>query len=560
MGLMDKVKAFFDKDPQNRELSSSVVTHDRLDDGYLDDIRERSTTFQAVIDNAPNVAVGEPPPQCPHCGHTDKVWWEVEEDAVVCKSCRRDIAMPEGPYSLWGDLVSDLWRSHFTHDEPKIKPSPEVKPSHELHRRVMSTVTTRDEFLDTRSMTRLDDVESAFAAMGTAVKVKDSIRSGALAEHARRAEQMAQAEQQIEQTERTLEDFRDRWDNNQLSDEDKQRLRELADEHNKASQTLATVQAEAQANPITQDVLDEIEAAVSFGQEQAEAMENLMNMAAPGVGEGGGSRIDPDQMFSLAERFKENDILQKVSELLGRLERDMRYRRANRTIGGFEEIVDIEIGDNIAHLLPMEYAKLMDPDLEIAFEKNFVDKSLLQFEIRGNEPEGKGPVVLCVDGSGSMHGERNEWARAVALAVVNIAHKERRDAAVIEFSSAGSQKSWFFPGRQELNIDDIIDCASHFYGGGTDICPAVREARKIMESVPEFKKADLCLITDGEDYYGDDDEAEKAKLLTAGVRIHGVAISEGLGYLKQMCENVTLVTDLSEPNNEATAALAENIT
>lgn len=560
MALMDRVKAFFEKDPQNRELSNSVVTHDRLDDGYLGDIRERSTSFNAVIDNAPNVALGDPPPQCPHCGHDDKPWWKVDDGEVVCKSCEDTIAMPEGPYSLWGDLVSDVWRAHFTHDEPKVKPQTQIKPSHELHRRTMSTVLSRDEFLDTRSMTRLDDVESTFAAMGTSLKLKDSIAEGALSEHARRAEKMAQAEQEIEQSERRLEDFRQQWEDGTLTDEQKQQLADLADQHNQASQDMADAQADAQANPITQDVLEEIEAAVQYGQEQAEAMEDLINMAAPGVSGGPGSYIDPDKLFGLAERFKENEILQKVSELLGRLEREMRYRRANRVQGGFEEIVDIEIGNNLAHLLPMEYAKLMDPDLEIVFEKDFIERSLLQFDIRGNEPEGKGPVVMCVDGSGSMNGERNEWARAVALAIVNIAHKERRDAAVIEFGSAHQQKTWFFPAKQDLEVEKVIDCAAHFFGGGTDICPAVREARKVMESVAEFKKADLCIITDGEDAYGKDDEEEKSKLLGQGVRIHGVAITAGMRYLELMCENVTPIYDLSTPTNEATTALAENIT
>lgn len=560
MGLMDRVKAFFDKDPKNRELSSSVITHDRVDDGYLTDFRERAPKFEELFENAPDVPVGATPEKCPSCGHADDEdsgdrWYAIDGDKVVCQACAHEVAMPEAPYSNWDDLVSDSFRSYFTHDEPHVKGSGEIKPSHELHRRIMSSVVNSDEFLDTRPMTRMNDVESAWAAMALTHKLKDSLREGALQEYVRRSEQMAEQEHQIEDAERKLEELRDAYEKGALTDEEKERLRELADQHDQASAELGTLVQDSQANPISVEAIEEIHEAASEAQSDAELMASI-----PGTGPGSGQRINPETMFKLAEQWRESDVLKRVAEIMGRMERDMRYHRANRIVGGFEEIVDVDLGDDIPHVLPHEIAKMRSPLLKKQFQRQFIEKNLVQYDMRGNEPAGKGPVVVLVDGSSSMSGDRNAWARATALALVNIAHKERRDAAVVEFSSAGSQMEWFFEGRQPLDIETIVDCAGHFFAGGTDILPALERAKVIMERVPEFHNADVVLVSDGEDYYGDGDQQIKDYLHGRGVRIHGVAVGDSLRYIEQMCDPITLVSDfaLDGPNN-ATKALAENL-
>jgi uncharacterized protein with von Willebrand factor type A (vWA) domain len=43
-------------------------------------------------------------------------------------------------------------------------------------------------------------------------------------------------------------------------------------------------------------------------------------------------------------------------------------------------------------------------------------------------------MILVVDGSYSMKGERNVWARALALTMLNVARREKRDFAFVEFS------------------------------------------------------------------------------------------------------------------------------
>jgi Mg-chelatase subunit ChlD len=61
-------------------------------------------------------------------------------------------------------------------------------------------------------------------------------------------------------------------------------------------------------------------------------------------------------------------------------------------------------------------------------------KNLMQFKLEGKEKEGKGPLIVCIDNSGSMAGEREEWAKGFALGLLTIAKKQKREFCIIHFS------------------------------------------------------------------------------------------------------------------------------
>ena len=55
----------------------------------------------------------------------------------------------------------------------------------------------------------------------------------------------------------------------------------------------------------------------------------------------------------------------------------------------------------------------------------------MQYELKGTEKQGKGPIVVCVDNSGSMSGDRETWSIVVALALLEIATMPKREFACI---------------------------------------------------------------------------------------------------------------------------------
>jgi hypothetical protein len=77
------------------------------------------------------------------------------------------------------------------------------------------------------------------------------------------------------------------------------------------------------------------------------------------------------------------------------------------------------------------------------------------YDTVGEETAGRGPIIICGDGSGSMgQGEpsRNTWLRAIGMTLLNTARREKRDFAFIEWASNYSSteadfKVWQFPAK-----------------------------------------------------------------------------------------------------------------
>jgi uncharacterized protein with von Willebrand factor type A (vWA) domain len=53
------------------------------------------------------------------------------------------------------------------------------------------------------------------------------------------------------------------------------------------------------------------------------------------------------------------------------------------------------------------------------------------------EPLERGPIMLCLDTSGSMHGAPEHIAKAVVIATLQAAHQPRRGCKLIAFGGPG---------------------------------------------------------------------------------------------------------------------------
>src|SRR5947209_5160758 len=205
--------------------------------------------------------------------------------------------------------------------------------------------------------------------------------------------------------------------------------------------------------------------------------------------------------------WADNPKLRAIAERFGRFSPDIRFLRAKRVVGGNDEIVDVEFGDNLSRILPQELMLLTSDDevFELDFLGRYADEELLQFSTVGEEHAGRGPIICLVDGSYSMNGERTIWARAIAMCLLHIARLEKRDFCCIEFASANKTELWQFLAKDPLDPQQIINMASHFFGGGTSPIQGVAEASRILDEAPPFKKADIVMIGDGEASFGPED-------------------------------------------------------
>jgi uncharacterized protein with von Willebrand factor type A (vWA) domain len=147
-------------------------------------------------------------------------------------------------------------------------------------------------------------------------------------------------------------------------------------------------------------------------------------------------------------------------------------------------------------MLPQELVALLDPVLEQDVLRRFMERQLWCREFQGYEPVGKGPIIIVLDESGSMVGERNHAAKALALALAWIARQQKRWCALIAYSGDSGER--ILPlSLGKWDEVALMDWLESFIGMGSDLDVPVREMPKFYESLKAPKgKTDLIFLTD----------------------------------------------------------------
>ena len=87
---------------------------------------------------------------------------------------------------------------------------------------------------------------------------------------------------------------------------------------------------------------------------------------------------------------------------------------------------------------------------------------------RGYEPVAKGPVIVVIDESGSMEGQKVHTAKALALALAWVARHQKRWIALVAYSGdSGERLLPLPPGR--WNEPALMDWLAAFIGHGSSL-------------------------------------------------------------------------------------------
>ncbi len=263
------------------------------------------------------------------------------------------------------------------------------------------------------------------------------------------------------------------------------RLRRLAQQLN---QNLSQVQTDIrtrflkEAIPVAQHLDDATQEAESWG-----------------LAVGGGHRSSPSRQIELGKRLAGNDKLKKLATMVGRMKPQALALRRKNGERATDEVFEVSIGAELSRLLPHELLSLQHPLLRQDFIRRLVDNELLQYHLRGVEAQGKGPLIVCLDGSSSMQGDKEVWAKALTLTLLEIARRERRRFRAICFSSADAplySVELNTRVRAEADLDKVLELAEYFPGGGTDFEKPLDAALAcIQESRSQW--GDIVFITDG---------------------------------------------------------------
>lgn len=266
---------------------------------------------------------------------------------------------------------------------------------------------------------------------------------------------------------------------------------------------------------------------------------------------GAGGSGSAGRSLELGRRLAHNPKLRKLARLLGQMREQALALRRRLFERRDQEVYEVTAGADLARMLPQELVSLGHPELHRDWRRRYVEGELLQYALRGSDERGRGPMVVCLDVSSSMAGEKEIWSKAVALTLLDVARRERRRFRAILFSSAETGLRTFDLNRGERWSSDLagaLDLADWFPGGGTDFERPLDAALACLGD-SRFRRGDVVLITDGECRVGEQWRErfvdEKARL---DFSLYSILIDVGgstLETLAQISDRVSRISDLT---------------
>lgn len=353
-------------------------------------------------------------------------------------------------------LMGDMWACLF-----KMKPEllEEVPEGLEMNHQLMERVMSDEGYQEFREFTRLDDLA---AALGT-TKYSETVL-GWVKEQAQRDQELAEA------------------------------LQNLMNGEQGASQQAADALSAAlnqQGNSLSRMLSQATQEAI----EAKENVKSLLGGIKAGSGDSDLKKIPLKDQLILAEKLSHDKKLKEIATWAGRMKVIANRKQRSK----HKEAINrngVRQGNAVEQLLPMELGTYASQITKMDFLRRYVEGQTLQYETKGPEQLGKGPIILCLDQSGSMSGQ-DTISKGFALALMSIARKQKRDFAWIPFSSNAAAPLIYERGK--ITVQDMIQLATIFLGGGTSFEPPLRVASQVIQQ-SRFNQADIVFVTDGESH------------------------------------------------------------
>ncbi|MGP1576966.1 MAG: VWA domain-containing protein, partial [Treponema sp.] len=237
---------------------------------------------------------------------------------------------------------------------------------------------------------------------------------------------------------------------------------------------------------------------------------------------------------TFAKLLEQDESLQELADLLGRqsraqavFEKELRDKIVITTEWHPQpayrgEINGLKYSNDIAAALPSELAMLKNPAAKKLFQLKFAQKQLQSFDYQNEQAESKeriaqeevtmekkepkGPIIICVDTSGSVHGTPENIAKTVAFALAKIAAEQERLCYIISFSTDIETLEVKPNADMELTnaaggnyLQKLVSFLRMSFNGGTDAEPALRKALNMLagkDGAIGYKNADVLMISD----------------------------------------------------------------
>lgn len=165
------------------------------------------------------------------------------------------------------------------------------------------------------------------------------------------------------------------------------------------------------------------------------------------------------------------------------------------------DIEGVTFSNDLNTLLPLELAQLMDEGMEGLFLSKFATNKLQGFRHRSEQlapnrrlekkrAKQKGPMIVCVDTSGSMEGMPLRLAHSMVLKLNQLAHDQKRKLYIIAFSVSAR------PIEATSQRAKLLEFLRNPATGSTNAEKMTQLMLEVLSGKPEYMSADVLLSSD----------------------------------------------------------------
>ena len=414
----------------------------------------------------------------------------------------------------FGALIQDLFFALFKMN-PVFRKSGDVRLAAALNRTILEQIVPSAPFQALRSRTALEEDKAAIAAIVMSEHVLEMMKSEKLINRSEMLDlwDFARQEQDLEaraEAVKAVNEIQEKEEGESAPGEEKKdqatkkELAEMAD----AAEHAAKV-SEARLNQKSRQFETQLKgadhSALKRMQLKTAELAGEIDQAAEDSHDfsrefGQGGRVAAGARLELGRRLARNKKLGELARMVGRFKQDARALKRKTLERGVAEAYDIELGAELGRLIPAELVAMHHPVLKRDFHRRVLEGTVLQYRLRDDEQKGKGPMVVCIDVSSSMQGDKEMWSKAVALTLMDIARRQRRLFRAVMFSSGDVSLKVLDLNRErryQPDLNKVVEMAEYFPGGGTDFEAPIDAAVELLGE-KKLKRGDIVIITDGE--------------------------------------------------------------
>jgi uncharacterized protein with von Willebrand factor type A (vWA) domain len=237
--------------------------------------------------------------------------------------------------------------------------------------------------------------------------------------------------------------------------------------------------------------------AKALKEAKQEAQDVKAQLAAWGLEEGQGSTLSQQDILNLFNEIRGEGKISEIAKLMGRA-KGVALKHAVPQTSAVTQITDAGYTRKFLDIYPVQRLQMFDKNTHPVIRAKTVAeyaKHGLLGRIRKTESKENGTLICAVDGSGSMEGQCEVFAKALMMGIMYAGEENGQDWRAFTF---GSHRELTKPITSTSSPEAKMEWAEFMFGGGTDFDTALSYAIEQANSLGEPENADILMLTDGQ--------------------------------------------------------------